>query len=163
MKFSSLREYFQKLHNILYVIILAPVLSFGYVYLEAGYGAQDMPAPDPGDVLSYLLLLGLASLLAVATATFSRKLKVIRSIESITDRLKAYARATIIRFVLTAAAAFLGVGGLLFTANPVHAGLFVFLMILASFWWPSPGKLCRDLRLGGEEREWVMRKGDVKG
>lgn len=161
MKFSSLREYFQKLHNILYVIVLAPVLSFGYVYLEAGYGARPMPAPDPGDFLSYALLFLLTALVVAAAVTFSKKLNAIRSIAGMAGRLEAYGRATIIRFVLAAAAGFLGVAGLLITANPLHAGLFVFLMILLSVWWPSPRKLCRDLRLGKEERELVMRRGEI--
>jgi len=163
MKFSSVREYFQKLYNILYAIVLAPVLCFGYVYLEAGYGTSPMSAPAAEDVLSYVVILFQMALVIASLGTFSKKLKALRNIEGLRERLNAYGRATIIRFILVSVTAFLGVAGLLFAANPIHVGLFVLLMILLSFWWPSPHKLSRDLRLGREERELVMRRGDVGG
>lgn len=163
MKFSSVREYIQKLHNILYAMVLAPLLCFGYVYLEAGYGTGPMPAPEPGDILSYLVFVFQAGLVIASLSLFSKNLRTARKMGRLRERLNAYARATIIRFAFVSAIGFLGVAGLLFTGNPIHVGLFVLLMILLSFWWPSPDKVSRDLRLGREERELVMRRGDIRG
>lgn len=161
MKFSTVREYLQKLHNILYVIVLAPLLCFGYVYLEAGHGTGPMPAPEAGDILSYIVFVFQAALVIASLGTFSKNLRAARKIDALRERLNAYARATIIRFSFVFTIGFLGVAGLLFTGNPIHVGLFVLLMILLSFWWPSPDKLSRDLRLGREERELVMRRGEI--
>lgn len=163
MKFSTVREYFQKLHNILSAIVLVPVLCFGYIYLEAGYGSGPMPVPERGDILSYVLISLQMALVIASLGMFSKRLHAVRKIETLRGRLDAYGRAIVIRFVFMTVIAFLGVAGLLFTANPIHVGLFVLLMIVLSFWWPSPHKLSRDLRLGREEREVVMRRGEVGG
>lgn len=163
MKFSTVREYLQKLHNLLYAIVLAPVLFFGYIYLEAGYGSRPMPTPKPGDVLSYAVIFLQVALLIASLATFSKRLRAIRNLEGLRARLDAYGKATMMRFVFMSAIAFLGVAGLLFTENPIHVGLFVLLMIVLSFWWPSPNKISRDLRLKRDEREVVMRRGELRG
>lgn len=163
MKFSNVGEYFQKLHNILYAIVLAPVLCFGYIYLEAGYGSRPMAVPEPGDMLSYGVIFLQVALLAVSLGTFSKKLRAVRNLEGLRAQLNAYGRATIFRFVLVGVIACLGVAGLWLTENPIHVGLFVLLMIILSFWWPSPNKLSRDLRLQRDEWEIVMRRGEVQG
>jgi hypothetical protein len=162
MKFSTVREYFQKLHNILYGILLAPVLLFGYTYLQAGYGVRPMPAPDARDFLSYLIVFLFLATVTVAAGVYSRRIKAMTGvgIPGLFDRLGAYARATILRFSLTAAACFMLIAGLLLTGNPVHVGLFVFSLILFSFWWPSPHRVCKELRLKNGEREAVMSRGE---
>jgi hypothetical protein len=158
MKFADASGYFRKLHNILSAIILPPVLGFGYIYLEAGYGGKPMPPATHADIRTYLLAFALVAIVTFSIATFLRRLKEIRMLDQLTERLAQYANAVITRFAFAAAAGFLAVAGLYFTNDPIHVGLFVFLMILLSAWWPSASRVCRQLRLGKEDREWVMRK-----
>ena len=158
MKFADAAEYFRKLHNILSAIILAPVLCFGYVYLESGYGDNPIPPPTQADIRTYLLAFTLVALVTWSIAAFMRRLKELRQLEQLTDRLSGYARAVIARFGAAALAGFAAVAGLYFTNDPIHVGLFVFLMIFMSSWWPSASRVCRHLRLGKEEREWVLKK-----
>lgn len=159
MKFADPREYFQKLHNILSAIVVVPVLAFGFIYLEAGYGSNPVPTPTRADIRTYIIAFATVALVAWSIATFLRRLKEIRQLQDINERLSQYANATITRFAVAAAAGFTSVIGLYLTNDPIHVGLFVFLMIMLSAWWPSPSRLSRHLRLKKEEREWVMRKG----
>jgi hypothetical protein len=156
MKFADAKEYFRKLHNILSAIILAPVLTFGYIYLEAGYGTNPMPVPTQADARTYLLAFLLVALVTWSIATFLRRLKEIRQLEPLTERLSGYANA---RFAVSSLGGLAGAAGLYFTNDPIHVGLFVLLLILLSAWWPSASRVCRHLRLGKEDREWVMRRG----
>ncbi|HEX7014760.1 MAG TPA: hypothetical protein VF191_04560 [Cyclobacteriaceae bacterium] len=156
MKFADAKEYFRKLHNILSAIVLVPVLFFGYIYLEAGYGGKPMPAVTQVNPLTYLLALTLVVLVAWSIIAFGRRLKTIRQHEQLTDRLDEYASAVIARFIVAAMGGFAAVAGLYFTQEPIHVGLFVLLMILLSAWWPSASRVCRHLRLGKEDRAWVM-------
>ncbi|MFO7256572.1 MAG: hypothetical protein DIU61_002695 [Bacteroidota bacterium] len=158
MKFADAKEYFRKLHNILSAIILVPVLSFGYIYLEAGYANNPMSVPAPADVRTYLLAFALVTLVAWSVATFLRRLKEIRQLELLTDRLSGYASAVINRFAVASLGGLAGVAGLYLTSDPIHVGLFVLVMIMLSAWWPSASRVCRHLKLGKEEREWVMKR-----
>lgn len=158
MKFADASAYFRKLRNILSAIVLAPVLCFGYVYLDAGYGGKPMPAVAQADVRTYVLTFLLVSLVIFSMMVFARRLKELRQLEHLTDRLNGYANALIARFAAAAAGGFIAVAGLYLTHDAVHVALFVFLMILLSAWWPSASRVCRHLRLGKEDREWVMRK-----
>jgi uncharacterized membrane protein len=156
MKFVDAKDYFRKLHNILSAITLAPVLCFGYIYLEGGYGDTPMPAITRADIRTYLLAFTLVALVTWSIVAFVRRLKELRALEDLTDRLKGYANAVIARFVVAAMGGFAAVAGLYLTHEPVHVGLFVLLMILLSAWWPSASRVCRHLRLGKEDRAWVM-------
>lgn len=158
MKFADAREYFRKLHNILSAIVLTPVLCFGYVYLEAGYGSNPMPAVSQADIKTYLLAMVMVALVTWSIIAFMRRLNEIRKLAELTDRLNAYARATIARFTFAALAGFVAVAGLYLTSEPVHVGLFVFLLIMLSAWWPTTHRVSRHLRLGKEDRAWVMRR-----
>jgi hypothetical protein len=156
MKFSSVREYFLKLHNFLYIIILVPLLAFGYVYLQArpARGA-DSQLLTFGFVLVYLLDL------TVSARIFWRRMKEARMNLQLTSRLQAYAGATMVRFAMIASACLILVAGFLLTGSSLHAALFVFSMILLSLWWPSPSKACKDLRLKEEERDIILRQKDL--
>src|SRR5690606_6476337 len=128
------------------------------IYLEAGYGNDPMPVPAHADVRTYLLAFALVALVTFSIATFLRRLREIRQLDLLTDRLSGYANAVIARFAVASVGGFAGVAGLYFTNDPIHVGLFVLLLIMISAWWPSASRVCRHLRLGKEEREWEMGK-----
>ena len=154
-----MRAYFYKLHNILYVIILIPILLFAYLHLEA------MSAPVPVNpsqpVVTYLSMCGFVAAVAFSIWYFANHLKRVKKTEGLGDKLKQYAKLSVVRFFFIAVGCMLLVWGYWITNDPFIIALFMVSMIVLSLWWPSPGKVCKDLRLKGDEREMVFYRKDV--
>lgn len=156
MMVFSTRQYFLKLHNMLYLIVVVPLLLFGYVYLRG------VSVPETSmTLLSNILIIFFMALFGVSAWMFSRRIKAMRSVPLLTERLRSYAGATITRFSMMSAGCFLLTAGFFLSANPVHVGLFVVSMICLSLWWPSPQKVSKDLLLRQDEREIILRQKDI--
>lgn len=160
MKFTSIREYFYKLHNILYAVILVPLVPFGYLYLEIQANKLvPVYTNEPTMIVAFLAFLVVLEWI-VSGFLFSSRLKQHKLLTSLGERMEKYADLTIVRFsIVSFSGLFLG-AGLYLTHHPVFIAMFVFNIILMSLVWPLPGKLCRDLALKGDEKDMVLHRRD---
>lgn len=157
MKFNSLRAYFYKLHNLLYLALLPPLIGFTFLYLE---NYLDIVKDT---VLSVRLGLALAIFLLLIGLSWSirkRRLKIVRSLVSLNDRLEQYASVSINQFFILSAASYVLVLSFYLMKDQLFIALFGMQLILYSVYWPTPRRVCRDLRLKKDEREVVINKID---
>lgn len=157
MKFSSMREYFYKVHNILYVTFLFPLLLFTYLYLEN----RLVLSQGTHGVLAYLLTFVFLAAVGFARWDFVRKIKAIRQLAGLGVKLEKYATALIIQFAIISAVCLMLVVGLWLTASQIFVAAFVVSLIILSWLWPTGSRVCKDLRLRGDERDMVLHKRDA--
>lgn len=163
MKYNSLREYFYKLHSLLYALILLPLLAFIVLYwqMEAGnlagpFKQNDALHPILLSVLGFIA----ASDWAVSFFLFSRRLKFLRTLNSLGSKLDGYFVLTFIRSALIVSGSLVLAGGFYLTENQVFTMLFVANFVLQLLFWPLPSRVCNDLHLKGDERTLVLYKKD---
>lgn len=160
MKFSSFRGYFDQLHNILYLSILVPLLLFGYTYLQV-MAADDSPGNEtPIRLLSPTLIIVFCIIMILSARLFSGKLKASRELPELSAKMEHYATATIVRFLMFTLATLFLAAGFSLTHEKVFVALFGVSIILFSWWWPTPRKVCKDLHLKGEEHQRVLLRKD---
>lgn len=158
MKFNSLRAYFYKLHNLLYLALLPPLIGFTFLYLENYLDIVKIT------VLSIRLGLALAAFLVLICMSLwirRRRLRVVRGLVSLNDRLEQYASALIHQFFILSAASYVLALSFYLMKDQLFIALFGMQLILFSVYWPTPRKVCRDLQLKKDEREVVINKIDL--
>ncbi|HEY3430777.1 MAG TPA: hypothetical protein VGK39_08880 [Cyclobacteriaceae bacterium] len=163
MQYNSLREYFYKLHNLLYVIALVPLFVFLVLYWQMGLG--NIEGVLKTDERASQLVLIILSLIVVTDWTvslflFNKGMKAIRTLGSLGSKLDRYFSFTIIRFALIESGA-LGLAiGFYLTENSTFTIIFAASFCLMLLFWPTPSKVCDDLQLKGDERLLVISKKD---
>ncbi len=163
MHYSSLREYFYKLHNLLYGIVLTPILAFVVLYWQMQVGnIQGILKQD--EYLNQLLLIVLGFLVlldwSISLVLFYRGLKATRTLDSLGKKLDRYFSFTVLRFALVVSGS-LGLAiGFYLTENQFFTILFGLNIGVLLLFWPTPSKVCNDLQLKGDERTLVLYKKD---
>ena len=164
MIFSSLREFFYKLYNIYLMMMLVPMVFFVVIYYFLLTSTIHPLIADEGAV--FVLLVTFPSL-AIAGLTIvhwlaAKKFSVLARQPSLGVRLEEYYSIASMRLKSCVYASLLMGAGLFFT-NHEYFGIYFGVIILWSivFVWPSPGRVCIDLKLKRDEEKMVMTKGEA--
>jgi hypothetical protein len=91
---------------------------------------------------------------------FNKKIKSIRKDQGLRLKLEKYSDLTIVRYSLIAAVCLVLAYGFYLTKDDMITGMFAITLILLGVLWPRSAKVCRDLKLRGDEREMVYYKKD---
>ena len=159
MEFDSIKEYFFKLRNALYFTLLIPLVLFiGILYLYVGQWT--IGVKQPLLIVSFLLFLMTVDWL-IGILLFRTKLKKIRRRIGLRLKLEQYYWLTIVRSWINILACFFPAIGFLLTSNFILAYIFGFDLVLVFIFWPRARKVCRDLKLKGDELEMVLYKKDT--
>jgi hypothetical protein len=163
MKYSSLREYFYKLHNLLYGIILLPFLVFVVLYWQLQQGNFEGPFRYMESYTN--LMFGVCGFILVmewimAGFLFSKGLKAARTLDSLGKKLDRYFSFSILRFALVISGSLALAIGFYLTENQFFTILLGINIAPLLLFWPSPSKVCNDLRLKGDEQTLVLYKKD---
>jgi hypothetical protein len=163
MKYNSIREYFYKMYALLYAIILSPLLVFVALY----WLIIDEEIRGPfymDDATTQLLLMLLGTVVALdwigSFIVFNKGISSIISVPSLGDRLDKYYRYTLVRFSIVTTGTFCLAVGFYLTEDQMFTVLSGFSMLFLLGFWPFPSKVCRDLKLKGDERTLVLYKKD---
>ena len=163
MNFSSLKEYFYKLHNLLYGIVLIPLLAFVVLYWLMQTG-NIQGVLRQNEYVSQVILVALSVLVLVdwviSVIMFKKGLKATRTLDSLGKKLDRYYLFTIFRFGLVVSGSIGLAIGFYLTENQLFTLLFVSSLALLLLFWPTPSKVCNDLQLKGDERTLVLYKMD---
>jgi hypothetical protein len=157
MKYASLQEFFYKLQNVLYLLILFPLLVFIFFFVYETYRPEAV-SEEQRSTIYVALLVFIVIDLSVASFIFYRNLKAIRKIASLGLRLEKYYAITVLRFSLVSFADLILIAGYFMTGNLIFAILFGISLVFFLLSWPRTSKVCADLKLKGDEREMVYYK-----
>lgn len=163
MKFNSVKEYFYKLNNTGYQLMMVPLILFIGYYSQSYFFDMKLKIelPELVDYLPYAFLgLAIIVLTTVQLIFGSNVRKVAREIglgiklEKLGSLLKA-------RMIWQALVALLMPLGLVLTDDT----LFIIFFGLALTWyfihWPSPTLVSKLLNLRGDEKEMVLSRGEA--
>src|SRR5690349_10834814 len=103
MKYSSLREYFYKMHNTIYAIVLLPFLMFVVLYWQLQQG--NIEGPFRMNTWYRDLMLGVCGLILttdwiLSSFLFSKGLKATHTLDSLGKKLDRYFSFVIFRFAI---------------------------------------------------------------
>jgi hypothetical protein len=163
MKYSSLREYFYKLHNYLYAIILLPFLTFVVLYWQMQEG--NLEGPFRTNEWYRNVMMGACGLILttdwiLSAFLFAKGLKATHSLDSLGNKLDRYFSFVLFRFAIVTSGALTLAIAFYLTESQYFTVMFVLNMLLLFFFWPTPGRACDDLLLKGDERTLVQYKMD---
>jgi hypothetical protein len=156
MKFITIGQYFYRLYNSLLLVLLVPIFAFIIVYLEP---SDNLPAAQVRPTI-YEMAVFIAMNWMAVFFFYLKKIKSIRNGQGLGLKLEKYFFLTIVRFSWMAGASMLLAFGFYLTKDDWVTGLFVMNLVLLGALWPTSPKVCRDLKLRGDEREMVYYKKD---
>ncbi|MGE0772284.1 MAG: hypothetical protein AB7K37_11265 [Cyclobacteriaceae bacterium] len=162
MKFNSIKEYFYKLYNVCYFVTLIPLGVYIYLYLEMQSGALVSPIQDADQ----LLIIQIAFIIFIVLTLTSvhwlvrKKLSSILGVVSLGDRMDGYYTIAIFRIGMGVAACLMTAAGFYFTTSELFSITFLAVLVWMSFQWPTPRRLCVDLKLKGDEKDLILYKRD---
>lgn len=155
MSFLTIGQYFDKLYSLLFLLLIVPLLIFTALYFFV-----TGPLPEPP--LEYTLVLSAVVTLdwLMAMIIFNKKIKSARNGQGLAVKLDKYFKITIVRYGLLSSASLMLAGGWVLSRSDVFTGMYLSGLVLAGVLWPTPGKVCGDLSLRGDERVMVYYKKD---
>jgi len=162
MKFNSVKEYFLKLNNTGYQLMMVPLILFIYFYTQSYFlDSQPLIEPPMGDYL-LLILIGLSvAVLAIVQIKSAKKANRIATEVGLGIKLEKLGTVLIARMVWKAAITLLMPIGLVVTGNQLFSVLFGITLAWFFLQWPTPGRVSELLKLRGDEREMVLSKGET--
>ena len=157
MKFNTLREYFYKLHNLLYMALLPPLLLFAYFYLEF---QATLLTESTFSLMVVLVSCGYLFILLYGLYHTRKGVTTIRKEPSLRRMLETYADLLKVRFFSVGGASLLLLVGFVVVHDPLFVALFVVSLIVFSVFWPTSRRVANDLKLKGDARAMVIRKSE---
>jgi heme/copper-type cytochrome/quinol oxidase subunit 2 len=163
MNFNSLTEYFYKVYNLCLIMVIVPMVAFLTVYYLVVTG-KIHPTIHSEKVLLIILIsfpiLMIIDLTVVHLVVRNRLVALAKEV-SLGVRLEKYFGTVTPRFSAVVATGFFMAAGLYLTAHDFFTYYFLFLVGWLFFQWPTPRRVCKDLKLKGDEETMVMTKGEA--
>ncbi|MBL7870448.1 MAG: hypothetical protein JNM78_02465 [Cyclobacteriaceae bacterium] len=163
MKFNSVKEYFYKLNNTGYQLMMVPLILFTGYYSQSYFFDTKLKIELPS-VSAYLpfAFLGIAVIvLTTVQLVFRSNVRKVASKIGLGIKLEKLGTQLKSRMIWQALIALIMPLGLVLTDDP----LFIIFFVLALTWyfihWPSPTLVSRLLRLRGDEKEMVLSRGEA--
>jgi hypothetical protein len=163
MKYNSLREYFYKLHNLLFGIILLPFLVFVALYWQMNEGNIEGPYRYNETYTNFMFWVsGFVVIMdwIISGFLYLRGKRAAQKLASLGTRLDRIFSFTVLRFALVISGSLIFAAGFYFTEDQLFTLLFGVNILLLILFWPTPAKVCNDLKLKGDERTLVLYKKD---
>lgn len=162
MKFNSVKEYFLKLNNTGYQLMMVPLILFIYFYTQSYFfDSQPLIEPPMGDYL-LMILIGLSVVVLTFVQIMSaKKANRIATEVGLGIKLEKLGSVLIARMVWKAAITLLMPLGLVVSGNQLFSVLFGITLAWFFLQWPTPGRVSELLKLRGDEREMVLSKGEA--
>jgi heme/copper-type cytochrome/quinol oxidase subunit 2 len=144
-------------------MVIAPMIAFLTVYYLVVMG-KIHPTIHSENVLQIILISFPALViidLTVVHWVVSRRLVALSKEVSLGVRLEKYFGTVTPRFSAVVATGFFMAAGLYLTAHDFFTYYFLLLVAWLFFQWPTPRRVCKDLKLKGDEEIMVMTKGEA--
>lgn len=162
MNFTSIKEYFYKLYNICYVLVLAPLAVFLFLYYQLQVEKFSPIIKDQNTLHKVelgLFLLGAIILTTVHLHVRKRLVKVGKEV-GLGDKMDHYFPLALLRTTMGAFVTFLMSIGFYLTGSIWCAVASGVTMLWIAWQWPSPKRFCNDLSVRNDERELMLKSKD---
>lgn len=155
MEYFTIGQYFTKLNIRLLIIILTLIVAFVVAYFLTTFDPESTSWLTRTQIISII-----AANWAIMFLYYFKKIKSIANDQGLGLKLTKFFYLTIVRYILIAFGCLFLLYSFYITKDDVMTGIFVLNLILMAVLWPTSNKVCRDLKLRGDEREMVFYKKD---
>lgn len=161
MEFLSIKEYFYKLNTIGFILLLLPIGLFIFLYFHLI--SHPPIITDKSHVLTIAGFMLAAFLIALTIVhwVFTAKIRRLKRSLELANKMDGFFRVTLIRMAVYSCCSLVMAAGFFLTGNAGFTAMFILLLLLTSFQWPSPASFCRHLGLGHIERDMIMNNRDL--
>ncbi|MEC7753677.1 MULTISPECIES: hypothetical protein [unclassified Roseivirga] len=154
------QAYFKRLESLIYLLLMLPLLAFGWVFLEKNK-AGDLRSvffDNPDLMFHGVMGIGVGYIVMRTTATWNRDMrKATEPFKELDVKLKMLRKPILYRNVLWAFGAAIGAYGLYEKGDMVYAMVFTVFLVLMTANRPTGRYFAKLLKLKGEERQWMER------
>lgn len=162
-KYKNSRDFLRVLISRAYLSFGAPLLLFGWLYLEStSDNLNPQLRPELVHIASFLVMILMTLFIIAGYLKSSRILKPAKMPEPLVEKLLLYRKALTLKFVYFSVAAFIVSIGLYLTANELMSVLFAGVIVVFSISNPTLQGIVKDLHLKDEERDMILKVKDFK-
>ena len=163
MKFNSVKEYFYKLNNTGYQLMMVPLILFTFYYAQSIINLSGMIILN--HEISKILFFALCGLSIIALTIVQLKTKnkanaIARQV-GLGIKLEKLGALLTRKMLAISILALLMPIALLLTGDSYFSIVFGVLVLWFFLQWPTPRRVCRLLQLRGDEREMVITRGEA--
>ena len=155
MEYFTIGQYFTKLNIRLLIIILVLIIAFVVGYFLTTFDPESKTWLTRTQIISII-----AANWVIMFLYYFKKIKSIAKDQGLGLKLTKFFYLTIVRYILIAFGCLFLLYSFYITKDDMMTGIFVLNLILMAVLWPTSTKVCRDLKLRGDEREMVFYKKD---
>jgi len=163
MKFNSVKEYFYKLNNTGYQLMMVPLILFIYFYSQS-YFYQHNPILNQQSIIDYLFIaVAVLSLVILTTVQliFAKQTRKVAGEIGLGIKLEKLGSLLKTRMIWLAFIALLMPLGLILSGDQVFSIFFVLALAWYFLHWPNPKQVAKLLKLKGDEKEMVLSRGEA--
>ncbi|HCZ35130.1 MAG TPA: hypothetical protein DHV26_04310 [Cytophagales bacterium] len=162
MKFNSVKEYFYRLNNTGYQLMMVPLIIFIYHYASIYTTSFGLELTD---VIVYYALIAISVLAVIALTTVHFYVRwqaqKLTKLTGLGLKLEKLGSVIMKRLIVMALVALCMPTALVLTHHNGFAVGFVFTLGWYFINWPTPTQISNLLRLKGDEKEMVLSKGEA--
>jgi len=162
MKFNSVKEYFYRLNNTGYQLMMVPLIIFIYHYASVYTTSL---ALELTDVIVYYTLIAINVLAAIALTTVHFYVRwqaqKLTKLTGLGLKLEKLGSVLMKRLIVLALIALCMPTALVLTHHNGFAISFGVTLLWYFVNWPTPGQVSKLLRLKGDEEKMVLSKGEA--
>ena len=155
MEYFTIGQYFTKLNIRLLMIILLLIIAFIAAYLLTAGDSEPLPWLTRAQIA-----LIISGNWLIAFFYYLKKIKSIAKDQGLGLKLTKFFYLTIVRYIIISFGCLFLLYSFYITKDDVITGYFAVNLLLMAVLWPTSSKVCRDLKLRGDEREMVYYKKD---
>jgi uncharacterized membrane protein YesL len=163
MKFNSVKEYFYKLNNTGYQLMMVPLILFIGYYSQTYFFEMKFQI-ETLEVGAYLpfIFLGIAIIvLTTVQLSFKKKIRKVASEIGLGIKLEKLGSLIKVRMIWQALVSLLMPLGLVLTDEKMFIIFFGVALAWYFIHWPSPTLVAKLLHLRGDEKEMVLSRGEA--
>ncbi len=163
MKFNSVKEYFYKLNNMGYQLMMVPLILFTLYYsrlIESLSGVVVL-SREIASILFFVLCGLNVIVLTLVQVMTARKARMIAREIGLGIKLEKLGTVLSRKMVAISIMVMLMPLALLITGDDYFSIAFGVAALWFFLQWPTPGRVCRLLQLRGDEKEMVITRGEA--
>lgn len=163
MKFNSVKDFFYKLNNTGYQLMMVPLILFIYFYAQS-YFYVGQPWIDREDIITYVIVgLGVIALMILTTVHVrtARKARSVATLIGLGIKLEKVGSLLLRKLVWHFVVVTLMPLGLVATGNQIFSIFFGLTLAWYFIQWPTPERVSNLLHLRGDEKEMVISRGEA--